>query len=267
MNFGGAACDSCHGYPPTGKETPAPFLDHGSRSPGVSTGENFLSAHDDCSICHGVRGNTSSPPDGFVYTDLTALGGDAYTADAAQGRFGADQRHQFAGQQAERRLPDFQRRVRPGLPRRDLEDRRRLSHGAGKSLREFGSGSCETCHGGGIAAEGSANFWPDGLGVAPKGNQYPNRPGWHTKHINAVAVARYGATPTTEQKNTTCDTCHPDPGSVGHDDEHGRFAGEHGGRAPGSAEPGDALQEHAGRGQRRAHRELRQQRGREREEL
>jgi hypothetical protein len=80
VNFGGAACDSCHGYPPTGTETPAPFLDHGSRSPGVSTGGNFLSAHDDCSICHGVRGNTSSPPDGFVYTDLTALGGDAYTA-------------------------------------------------------------------------------------------------------------------------------------------------------------------------------------------
>jgi len=77
--------------------------------------------------------------------------------------------------------------------------------------------TCTGCHGGGIAAEGNANFWPDGLGVPPRGNVYPNRPGWHTRHVNAIATARYGAAPTTEKKNTTCDTCHPNPGSAGHE--------------------------------------------------
>ena len=216
VNFGGAACNSCHGYPPTGSETPTPFRDHGSRSPGSATGENFLSAHDDCSTCHGVKGNTSSPPDGFVYTDLTALGGDAYTADLHK-----DGSVQVNGISApdNRQNTDYQ--VSTGGCARACHAATWKIGGAyptsaGKILREFGSGSCEACHGGGIAAEGNANFWPDGLGVAPKGNQYPNRAGWHTKHVNAIAAVRYGAAPTTEQKNTTCDTCHPDPGGEGH---------------------------------------------------
>ena len=216
VDFGGAACDSCHGYPPTGQETPAPFLDHGSRSPGASTAGNFLAAHGDCSTCHGVRGNANSPPDDFVYSDLTAQGGDAYTADLHK-----DGSVQINGISA----PDNQRNADyqiadGGCARACHAATWRIGASyptaAVKSLREFGSGSCESCHGGGIAAEGNANIWPDGLGVAPKGNQYPNRPGWHTNHVDAIAAVRFGAAPTPAEKNTTCDTCHPDPGGAGH---------------------------------------------------
>jgi hypothetical protein len=51
-----------------------------SRSPGTAGDTGFLGAHNDCAVCHGAKGNANNPPDGFVFLDLTAQGGDAYTA-------------------------------------------------------------------------------------------------------------------------------------------------------------------------------------------
>ncbi|MEW6486885.1 MAG: CxxxxCH/CxxCH domain-containing protein, partial [Thermodesulfobacteriota bacterium] len=85
--------------------------------------------------------------------------------------------------------------------------------------KESFRGSCTGCHGGGLASEGNGNWWPDSVpaGSGGHGTAYPNRLADHQQHIDAVAVARFGASPTTAQKNTTCATCHPNPGGANHE--------------------------------------------------
>jgi predicted CxxxxCH...CXXCH cytochrome family protein len=80
-------------------------------------------------------------------------------------------------------------------------------------------GSCTGCHGGGLASEGNGNWWPDSVpaGSGGRGTAYPNRLAAHQQHIDAVAVARFGPSPTTAQKNETCATCHPNPGGPNHE--------------------------------------------------
>jgi predicted CxxxxCH...CXXCH cytochrome family protein len=71
--------------------------------------------------------------------------------------------------------------------------------------------SCTSCHGGGLSGEGFGNWWPDSQ--APNGTRWPNRNGGatpHTQHVTRIAeVVNATATPTTAQKNATCDWCHP----------------------------------------------------------
>ncbi|MBI5017087.1 MAG: CxxxxCH/CxxCH domain-containing protein [Deltaproteobacteria bacterium] len=68
--------------------------------------------------------------------------------------------------------------------------------------------SCTGCHGGGIATEGNNNVWPDSQ--ATHGTTWPNRLGSHTNHVTRIAEVKFTtATPTTAQKNLTCDYCHP----------------------------------------------------------
>ena len=148
VDFGGAVCDTCHGYPPNGTETPRAFLDHGARSPGAIGDENFLSAHLDCASCHGVRGNANTPPDGFVFTDLTARGGDAYTAalhldgsvqvnGISAPDNGQNANYQPAGGGCARACHLATWKIDATYPT-----------AAGKILMEFGSGICESCHDG-----------------------------------------------------------------------------------------------------------------------
>ena len=58
-----ANCGSCHGYPPSGGTS---HLD-ANRTGYTNNDTTFLAAHGQCSICHGVAGNTTYPtvPTGF----------------------------------------------------------------------------------------------------------------------------------------------------------------------------------------------------------
>ncbi len=72
-------------------------------------------------------------------------------------------------------------------------------------------GACFGCHGNTVVG----NWWPDS--AAEHGTVYPNRVGDHELHITAIATIRFGASPTVANKNSTCGTCHPNPGAIGHD--------------------------------------------------
>ncbi len=72
--------------------------------------------------------------------------------------------------------------------------------------------SCTDCHGN--ASNG--NYWPDSdsYGVE-NGTVYPNRLGSHERHINKIATQNFGATPTMDEKNSTCNWCHPSGSHTG----------------------------------------------------
>lgn len=70
--------------------------------------------------------------------------------------------------------------------------------------REAFKPACYTCHG-----DGESNSWPQ----IESGGSYPNRDGAHTKHVNVIAGARG------EQRNDSCDTCHPGSPPLGHLDD------------------------------------------------
>ena len=64
---------------------------------------------------------------------------------------------------------------------------------------------CTGCHG-----TNGSNVYPDG--GAQNGSGYENRAGAHQKHVTAIANARGVGT----ADASTCDTCHPNPGSGSH---------------------------------------------------
>lgn len=66
----------------------------------------------------------------------------------------------------------------------------------------FKPGGCNSCHG----SVATGQFWPSAVA-------YPNRSGSHLTHVEAIAAAAYGPSATVSQKNTTCNWCHPNPGS------------------------------------------------------
>ena len=78
-------CAGCHSYPPVGTDTVqtgyVKIVDHTKRRRGAaassSTDAEFLTAHEGCTLCHGVSGNGTL--DGFANARTATGGMDAYT--------------------------------------------------------------------------------------------------------------------------------------------------------------------------------------------
>ena len=175
-NGGTTNCGTCHGYPPS---TGTNHLDANRTGYAANTDTSFVAAHDECSFCHGISGNTTYPtvPSAFgTPVDKTPTG-DLYVVGTMHGD-GSVQINGVGGANAPYTENTGYNATTWACDNAACHTNAIKFVNSTSSypvqLREFGAGACETCHDGTKAlAPDVMTYWSGSAGGQDGGHGDP----------------------------------------------------------------------------------------------